>query len=392
VTHHCSSAEDLLAQLSRDQVVSADDLRRYLAQRGGPASLPADVDDALGELVSDGVLTQFQAEQVAAGNAAALRVGKYLLLDRVGSTHSSVYRARKLPAGGPCALKLLAADQSDDRGTVERFRREAEALARTDHPGIVGIKELGEDAGRLFLAMDLVEGQTLVEKVQQEGPLAPLPAVGIIQQALEAVGHLHHAGLVHRDLRPAHLMVDGEGHVRIVDLGVARFLEDRAGALTRKFDAGRVLGSLEYQSPEQMIDSHEVDIRADIYALGATFYYLLTGKAPFNHAALLRLAAGVVTRPQPLTQARPEVPPALAAIVEKMMAPGAEDRYRTPGEAGRALEAWLQQALPSSKKPRAKTPAPGAAAPAESENWALVLAVAAGTALLALAAGMLWRG
>jgi serine/threonine protein kinase len=391
VTNHCSGVEELIDLLTREQVVSAEQLRQYLEERGGMSSLPAESDAALGELVQDGLLTAFQAQQLTTGNAGDLRVGKYLLMDRLGRSDSSVYQAKKLPSGGVLAIKLLAADGSVNHATVERFRREAEALARTDHPGVVGIKEFGESSGRLFLAMEYVDGQTLVERVQQEGPLAPMAAVRVIQEALAAMAHMHQAGLIHRDLRPGHLMVDREGRVRILDLGVARFLEDRAGALTRKFEAGRVLGSIEYQAPEQMIDSHDIDCRADVYALGATFYYLLTGKAPFNHAALLRMAAGVVTRPQPVGQARPDVPASLVAIVEKMMASKPEDRYRTPREAAQALEAWEKQALAVGKDARSASPAVPPRT-SDRESWSLIVLFAAAAALATLVVGMLWKG
>jgi serine/threonine protein kinase len=395
VTHSCSDLEDLIDLLTREQVVQADPFRQYLAKRGGVAGLPADRDAALAELVRDGVLTPFQAQYLAAGETAALRVGKYQLLDRLGSAGSSVYRAKK-SSGALIALKLLPADDCVNPATVERFRREAEALARTDHPGIVGIKEFGEDSGRLFLAMEHVDGQSLVERLQKEGPLAPVPAVHIVLEALQALAHLHQAGLVHRDLRPSHLLIDREGRVRIVDLGVARFLDDRAGALTRKFDPGRVLGSLEYQAPEQMIDSHDVDIRADVYALGATFYYLLTGKAPFNNAALLRLAAGVVTHPQPLGQLRPDVPRALAAVIEKMMAARPEERYQTPAEAAVALQGWLREVSPTARKAGwfFSTPASSSSrrASGDPDNWVGVLIIAALAALVALLANVLWTG
>src|SRR5262249_50849552 len=153
-------------------------------------------------------LTDYQADQLLAGQAAELVVGKYLLLDRLGDLGSSVFRARPRRASNPpppgnkaaphVTVKLLSRDQDIPRSVVERFRREAEALARLDHPCIVGIKDSGEDRGRLFLVMEYIDGESLAEIVERHGPMAPAPAVRIVHTALGALAHMHEAGLIHR--------------------------------------------------------------------------------------------------------------------------------------------------------------------------------------------------
>src|SRR5262249_32897795 len=153
-----------------------------------------------------------------------------------------------------------------------------------------------------------------------------------VHAALDALAHIHQAGLVHRNLEPGHILLDQAGNARIVDLGMARFLDDPNANLTVLNGHSRFLGTVVYQSPEQLVHSHDVDIRTDVSALGATLYFLLTGKAPFCRQGLLRLAAGVVTHPQPLAQLRPDLPREVVGVVERMMAYDREQRYATPGE------------------------------------------------------------
>ena len=350
------ASDELIDLITRHQVIDPEALWQHLAGKGGAAGLPTDVSEALAELVAAGLLTAYQGEQLRAGTVHGLIVGKYRVLDRLGPPCSRVYRCERHFAssgcGGPVragqrfAVKLLPLSEGGNATEVERFRREAEALARLDHPGIVAIKEFGEEKGRLYLLMEHVEGESLAELVAREGRLAPVPAARLIQEAALALTHVHQAGLVHRNLQPDHLMQDRKGAVRLINLGLVRFLDDPGGALTTNLGPDQVLGSVEYLPPEQIANSHEVDGRADVYALGAVFYFLLTGKAPFDQHALLRLAAGVVTHPQPLSQLCPDVPPLLGALIERMMAAGPEQRFQQAGEVAAALEDWLLEVSP----------------------------------------------
>jgi serine/threonine protein kinase len=406
VNRPLQTADELLDLLAREQVVAPDPLWQYLADRGGAAGLPDRVDSALDELTAAGLLTTYQAEQIRDNHLPGLFVGKYLLLDRLGGPDSSVYRARKRPNGSQVAVKVLPHDddapavayepQPERHLQAERFRREAEALARLDHPGVVGIKEFGEDSRRLFFVMELIPGRSLADLVAEKGPLAPAPAARIIQEALQTLAHVHQSGIIHRDLRPAHLLLDSSERVHILDLGLARFLEDRAGALTRQ-SGEQVLGSVEYLAPEQILDSHDVDVRTDVYGLGATLYFLLTGKPPFNHHSILRLAAGVVTHPQPLAQLCPDAPKCLVAIVEKMMAAQRADRYATAAEAALALQGWLLDVAPPPLKTPHRTPTvdllPEQPAGEDETRlgWGVTLLLAGALAALAGLAFTIWR-
>jgi serine/threonine protein kinase len=407
-----TTSEELIDLISRHQLIEPEALWQYLASRGGAAALPEDAAVVVTDLVEEKLLTRFQGDQILAGEALGLVVGRYRLLERLGSAASSVYlcERRQGPPGLRFALKILPLDDTVPTAEVERFRREAEALARLEHPAIVGIKDSGEDHGRLFLLMERIEGDNLAELVAREGPLPPVPACRLILGALEALDHIHKAGLLHRDLQPRHLMRDREGGVHVIDLGVARFVKESGGSLTEDLEPGRLLGSVEYLSPEQVADSHDVDVRSDVYGLGATFYFLLTGQAPFNQHALLRLAAGVVTHPRPLHQLRPDVPREVVAVVEGMMAIDPAQRFQTPAEAAAALQSWLLEVSPpplrlptrrSSTTLPAVHPTPLTAQQvaaavnkeetAGASRWAMAL-LALGVTLLVLAGSLALRG
>lgn len=350
------TTDALLDLIARYQLIEAELLWRFVAANGGAAGLNPDPNEFVADLVRDGLLTEYQAEHLLADDESNLIIGKYHLLAPIGGLGSSVFRARHrrgssnsmtpVRTQAMVAIKILSHHQDIPPTTVERFRREAQALALLDHPGIVGIKDSGEDNGRLYLVMEHIDGASIADIVQRQGVMMPALAVRIVHAALDAVDHIHRVGLIHRNLEPGHIMLDQAGNARIVDLGLARFLDDPGANLTMLNGHSQCLGSVEYQSPEQLVNSHDVDGRTDIYALGAILYYLLTGKAPFSQHALLRLAAGVVTHPQPLAQLRPDLPRDLVQVIDTMMACDRNLRYATPQDAKAALEAWLIQVSP----------------------------------------------
>jgi serine/threonine-protein kinase len=407
VTAHELSSGELIELMTDHQVAEPESLWQYLADRGGAGSLPPGGAAAAAELVAAGLLTPFQADRLLTGDGLSLGVGRYRLLDRLGGR---VYLGERRPGGlSKVAIKVLPLTGQHDRADVERFRREAEALARLDHPGIVSVKEVGEDGGRLFLIMPLVEGRTFRQVVADEGPLLPAPAARLIGEAALTLSYVHESGLIHRDVQPDHLMRDGRGAARLLGLGLVRFLDSPADNLTHNLQPDAVLGEVAFLSPEQILDSHEADARSDVYGLGATFYFLLTGQAPFSRHAALRLASGVVAHPQPLAQLRPDVPQELREVVERMMAMSAEARYQTAAEAAAAIGRWLAEVYPpplieprrstarleAATRPEVeKTPEPAPAAASEGASLWLTLALMGGVAALVLlgALALRWLG
>ncbi|MCS7016109.1 MAG: protein kinase [Gemmatales bacterium] len=292
-------------------------------------------------MVQDGVLTKLQASQLLQGKYRGFLVaGKYKLLELLGSGGmGSVLLCEHVFMGRLVALKILPIN-ANDPGAVERFYREARAIAALDHPNIVRAYDVDRNDKVHFLVMEYVDGISLHQLVKRHGPLEIRRAAHYVAQTAAGLEHAHQSGWVHRDIKPGNLLLNRQGVVKILDMGLARFFEEDY-ELTRRYDENAVIGTADYISPEQATAPHEVDIRSDIYSLGATFYFLLTGRAPFEEGTVAqKLLWHQVRKPLPLRSLRPEVPAAMEAVVEKMMAKSRRERFQTPKEVIGALSAW----------------------------------------------------
>ncbi|HYT90720.1 MAG TPA: protein kinase, partial [Gemmataceae bacterium] len=229
--------------------------------------------------------------------------------------------------------------------------------------------DIDQDETLHFLVMEYVDGASLQEIIKRSGPLNPVRAAHYISQAAIGLAHAHKEGLVHRDIKPGNILVDRNGVVKILDMGLARFFYDEEDMLTKKYDEN-VLGTADYLAPEQALDSHSVDIRADIYSLGATFYFILTDRTPFGEGTTAQKLIWHQTRqPKPLTQVRKDVPAGLVAIIEKMMAKDPSQRYQTPSAVAEALTPWTGGTidLPTEQEmPRLSLAATGGSPPSET--------------------------
>jgi formylglycine-generating enzyme required for sulfatase activity/serine/threonine protein kinase len=311
------------------------------------------------ELIQRGWLTPYQAKQISTGKTAELRLGPYVVLDRLGEGGMGVVlKARHEKMGRIDALKIIRKDQLNDSDARKRFEREVRAVAQLAHPNIVQAYHADEANGTHFLAMAFVAGKDLFRVVRERGPLPAAEACDYVRQAALGLQHAHDKGLVHRDIKPANLLVDGTGVVKILDLGIARLRIVGDETLTQR---GVIIGSIDYMAPEQARNSHAVDIRADLYSLGCTFYFLLTGKVPFpGGGAMKKLSNHQSAEPAPIEQLRPDLPPALAAIVRKLMAKQPEERYQTPAELVAALEPFPRRYRPEADGATIDTGAGGA--------------------------------
>ena len=300
------------------------------------------------ELVARKLLTRWQAEKLQQGKHKGFFIGRYRLLSLLGKGGmSSVYLAEHVLMRRRCAIKVLPAKRVQDSSYLERFHREAQAVASLDHPNIVRAydvdKEVDKDAEIHYLVMEYVNGKSLQDIVQEHGPMDLIPAAEYVRQSAEGLAHAHSVGMVHRDIKPGNLLVDQSFTVKLLDLGLARLFDgDEEGeALTIRHDE-KVLGTADYLAPEQAIDSHSVDARADIYSLGCTMYFLLTGHPPFTEGTLAqRLMCHQTKMPPPVEGERPEVPQDLLDILYKMIAKTPDDRYQSAQEIADALAAWL---------------------------------------------------
>jgi serine/threonine protein kinase len=341
------TCDDFVELVRKSGVVEEARLDAYLKQLRTDSGAPHDLGRAAGRFVRDGVLTHFQAEQLLLGKWRRFTIGKYKILERLGSGGmGNVFLCEHKFMRRRVAVKVLPIARAEDSSSLERFYREARAVAALDHPNIVRAHDIDEDNRLHFLVMEYIDGASLQDIVKRHGPLNVLRAVHYIYQAALGLEHAHQAGLVHRDIKPGNILVDRGGVVKILDLGLARFFNDEETVISKKHDQN-VLGTADYLAPEQVLDSHSVDIRADIYSLGATFYFCLTGNAPFHDGTVAQKLIWHQSRtPRAIHQLRPEVPKDLVAIVEKMMAKDPAKRYEFPAQVAEALAPWASEAIP----------------------------------------------
>lgn len=345
-----SDSPEFLAVVRRSRLVPPEELDQLVAELNeeDPSAVsPQAIADALRER---GRLTDWQADNLLAGKSRGYFLGPYRLLRLIGrGGMGSVYLAEHQMMRRRCAIKVLPPGSvSSESSMLSRFYREAQAVAALDHPNIVRAYDVNKDTtGKTeihYLVMEYVEGQDLQALVEKNGsPLDFLQAAELIQQAATGLTHAHENNLIHRDIKPANLLVDSNGVVKILDLGLARFGDEAIDAsLTHQFSE-TTLGTADYLSPEQALNSHEVDARSDIYSLGCTMYYLLTGRPPFPEGSVAqRLLSHQLKDPAPIARFRPDAPADLLAIIERMMAKKPDDRFPTADAVAAGLSAWIE--------------------------------------------------
>jgi serine/threonine protein kinase len=326
--------------------LDAEGLRVILADLESEA-LAVDSETLARHLVRIGKLTRYQASALFQGKGRALQIGPYIVLDKLGSGGMGMVFKAGLRKGGPeIALKLLPPSASRHPNAVLRFRREAEIMEQLNHANLVPSHEIGQYGGVHYLVMDYVEGHDLDRVVRSTGPLKLNRAVDCIIQAARGLGAAHDRGIVHRDIKPANLLLDTKGTVRVLDLGLARITQGdesvkdsiSAPSLTA---SGIIMGTVDFLPPEQSDDSKRADHRADIYALGCTFYFLLTGKPPYAGESIMQRLLAHHHKPIPsLSDARPDVPLEIDLLYRKMMSKAPENRPQSIAEVVEALEAW----------------------------------------------------
>ncbi len=263
---------------------------------------------------------------------------RYRIIGRIGSGGmADVYAAEDTHLGREVALKVLHRRFAQDAEFVERFRREASSAAGLQHPNVVAVFDRGEHEGTYYIAMEHLRGRTLKNIVQSEAPLPQHRAVELGVQILSAAGFAHRHGVIHRDFKPHNVIVDEDGGVKVTDFGIAR-----AGA-SEMTETGSIMGTAQYLSPEQA-QGHAVTAASDLYSIGVMLYEMLGGRLPFDGDSAVSIALKHLSEPpQPLTQVRPGVSPALEAVVMAALAKDPAGRWQRAEEFAAALDAARAQ-------------------------------------------------
>ena len=372
------------AYLLKNSFVTEEQLRQCLARLEESGQSVSAV-SLLDFLVAEGMITRRQAETVASNTAKragpkrrAVRIEGYGLAERIGQgSTGAVFKARQTALDREVALKILSPRLAKNEVFVARFTREGRSASKLAHPNVVRIVDAGESDGLYYLAMEYVDGQSAKQLLKSEGRLPAEEVLKVGRQMADALAHAESLGLVHRDVKPANILLTTEGVAKLADFGLAREADDTS---VTQAGAG-VIGTPLYISPEQARGSRELDTRTDLYSLGATLYHLATGSAPFaGETSAAIMAKHIREDPTPPHEREPSLPHPLSRVIMKMMAKDPKDRYQTAAELRGELDALLSSAPAAGADDGRESPGP--ATPGVSGRRKGVLAAAAIAALL----------
>lgn len=319
------SAQKVLHELTAAGLVSADQATDF------DVELKTGAEALLSRLVADGHITAYQSEKFLHGQASDIYFGDYVVLEKLGQGGmGTVLLAKHRRMDRQVAIKVLPVTALDSEAAVARFYQEVKVAAQLTHPNIVHAYDAGEHHGFHYLVMEYVPGHDLARVLSELGPIPPLLAVDYIHQAAKGLEYAHRKGVVHRDVKPSNLLLDDEGTVKILDMGLARI----GGALDAEASAhltttGQMMGTVEYMSPEQAEDTRVADARSDIYSLGCTLYRLITGSGPFSRDTVVKTILAHRDAPPPrITMGFPE-DDLIDQLFRKMVAKNPDERFQT---------------------------------------------------------------
>ncbi len=335
-TNDSTSYDTIFGKMALDQgLVSNEELRRCVEEaEARQAKNPTLLRDLL---VERGFITKSQAHRVinsikeARGSTAAHQIPGYLILGKLGAgAMAVVYKARQLSLDRIVAIKVLPKRFTENKEYVERFYKEGKAAGKLNHPNIVQAVDVGEAGGYHYFVMEYVEGKTLYDDIAAGKIYEELEAINVIIQVADALRHAHSVGLIHRDVKPKNIMINKEGIVKLADMGLARQTTDFEAA---KLEKGKAYGTPYYISPEQIRGEIDVDERADIYGLGATFYHLVTGRVPFMADDPMEvMRKHLKDELIPPDHINTSLSAGVCEVIEVMMAKNKKDRYSSVEE------------------------------------------------------------
>ncbi|MDG3003012.1 serine/threonine-protein kinase [Paludisphaera mucosa] len=348
---------DLLPVLQSSGILSErmfDEIRSRVEH----GEYPSDPTTLAERLMRDQLVTPYQARRLLANKAYGLLVGRYVILDRIGSgSMGRVYKAHHQMMDRVVALKIIAPEIAANERVVARFQREMKLVGRLDHPNVVRAFDADRANRVLYIVMEYVNGESLGDRLRR----GPIPAPEMIDYAAQAalgLAHAHSQGMVHRDIKPSNILLSEDKKVKILDLGLGVLMEADDGATFATAD-GIAVGTVDYMSPEQALGK-DVDGRSDLFSLGCAMYHLMTGKLAFpGESPIDRLGRRINNRHVPISEHLPDLPASAQRVIDKLMAFKPQDRYENATEAAEALQALI--------RPRNRKPAP-APIPAPTPN------------------------
>lgn len=349
------TSERLLELVAKSNLIEESTLDPFVANvrenHGG--KLPKSAKQLGAAFVERGLLTDWHVEKLLGGKYKGFFLGRYKLLGHIGTGGmSSVYLAEHTRMHDKRAIKVLPKKRLNDASYLARFQLEAKAIASLNHPNIVLAYDIDNEGDVHYIVMEYVDGYDLQTLVKREGPMDFSTAADVISQAARGLEHAHSKGVIHRDVKPANLLIDPDGVVRLLDMGLA-LVAEASGAEQASLTVAHnenVLGTADYLAPEQALNSHTVDHRADIYGLGCTLYFLLTGKPPFSDGTLAqRIARHQTEMPRSIRELRKDCPGELEGICVKMIQKEPKYRYQSAAEVAEILARF------AAKVPRGET-------------------------------------
>ncbi len=306
--------------------------------------------NALAErLVSEKILTNYQVGRFLKNKAHGLVVGRYVLMDRLGSgSMGRVYKAHHQMMDRLVAIKIIAPEIVSNDRVIARFQREMKLVGRLDHPNVIRAFDADKINRVLYIVMEYVQGLSLSERMRKK-LLTPMEMADYAAQAALGLAHAHGQGIVHRDVKPSNLLLTDEKLVKVLDLGLGVLMEADNATSFATAD-GIAVGTIDYMSPEQAC-GREVDGRSDLFSLGCSMYHLMTGKLPYpGDSPIERMGKRIGSSPVPIIEVKPDIPLGLARVLDKLLAHKPNDRFQTANEAAEALQFLL--------RPRARAVAP----------------------------------
>lgn len=322
------SANNVLHELTAAGLLSSDHATKYGVE------IETGSEALLSRLISDGHITEFQADKFRAGKASDIYFGDYVVIDKLGQGGmGTVLLAKHRRMDRKVAIKVLPVTVLESKDAVARFYQEVKVAAQLTHPSIVHAYDAGEHHGFHYLVMEYVPGHDLAQVLSQLGLIPSSLAMDYILQTASGLEYAHNKGIVHRDIKPSNLLLNDEGTIKILDMGLARIGNalDQESSL-HLTTTGQVMGTVEYMSPEQAEDTRQADARSDIYSLGCTLYRLVTGKGPYSRDTIVKTILAHRDAEIPVIDTGSPDDEALNQLFQKMVAKDPADRFQTVTE------------------------------------------------------------